>query len=124
MTDRSEGASGTGPAGGTRRARTLSALDDADAPVYTIGQAAELLGSSAAGLRRLDDSAGLTPHRSEGGQRRYSRRQLEHAERLLQLVDEGTPIAAAGRIAELEREVAELQDKVDRLEREAAEDDT
>jgi DNA-binding transcriptional MerR regulator len=99
----------------------LSELDDADAPVYTIGQAAELLGSSVAGLRRLDESAGITPHRSAGGQRRYSRHQLEHAGRMLELVDEGTPITAAGRIADLERQVAGLETQVAGLQDEVAE---
>ena len=121
MTDRPGPAGGPGPAGSARRARRLSDLDDADAPVYTIGQAAELLGSSVAGLRRLDESAGIAPHRSAGGQRRYSRHQLEHAGRMLELIDEGTPINAAGRIADLERQVAGLEDRVEGLQGEVAE---
>jgi DNA-binding transcriptional MerR regulator len=120
MTDRPERETETGPADDVRRARRLSDLDDADAPVYTIGQAAELLGSSVAGLRRLDESAGITPHRSAGGQRRYSRHQLEQAERMLELIDEGTPINAAGRIADLERQVAGLEHQVAGLEDEVA----
>ena len=120
MTDRLERETEPGPADAVRRARRLADLDDADAPVYTIGQAAELLGSSVAGLRRLDESAGITPHRSAGGQRRYSRNQLEHAERMLELIDEGTPINAAGRIADLERQVAGLEHQVAGLEGEVA----
>lgn len=120
MTDRPEQAAAAGPAQSVRRARRLSELDDADAPVYTIGQAAELLGSSVAGLRRLDEAAGITPHRSAGGQRRYSRHQLEHAERMLELIDEGTPINAAGRIADLERQVAGLENQVAGLTGEVA----
>jgi len=112
MTDRPERAPEPGPADGVRRARRLSDLDDADAPVYTIGQAADLLGSTVAGMRRLDEGAGITPHRSAGGQRRYSRHQLEQAERMLELIDEGTPINAAGRIADLERQVAGLEGQV------------
>jgi MerR family transcriptional regulator/heat shock protein HspR len=119
MTRPSESADTTGPAE-NRRARRLSDLDDADAPVYTIGQAADLLGSTVAGLRRLDESAGLAPHRSAGGQRRYSRHQLEHAGRMLELIDEGTSINAAGRIAHLEREVAGLRGQVAGLEDEVA----
>src|SRR5215475_6135300 len=112
MTDRSTQAPQEGPAGHLRRASGLAALDDADAAVYTIGQAAELLGVPVTGLRRLDDADALVPHRSAGGQRRYSRRQLERAERLLALIEQGTPIAVAGRVADLEGQVAWLERQV------------
>jgi len=94
--------------------RDLSALDDFDAAVYTIGQASELLGVPVAALRRLDDAGVVNPGRSVGRQRRYSRRQLTHAGRVLALVGEGTPIAAAGRIADLEDRVADLTDQLER----------
>jgi DNA-binding transcriptional MerR regulator len=96
------------------RVRDLSALDDADAPVYTIGQAAEMLGVPVASLRRLDDAGAVQPGRSAGRQRRYTRRQLYLARRVLALVGDGTPIAAAGRIADLEDQVATLTDRLDR----------
>src|ERR671910_2912313 len=76
----------------------LAALDDVDTEVYTIGQAAELLGVPVAALRRLDDAGALRPGRSAGRHRRYSRRQLRLAERMLTLVAEGTAIAPARRI--------------------------
>jgi DNA-binding transcriptional MerR regulator len=63
-------------------------------------------------LRRLDDAGALIPRRSPGGQRRDSRHQLERAERLLALISEGTSIASAGRIVDLEREVADLRDQL------------
>ena len=94
----------------------LAALDDVDAEVYTIGQAAELLGVPVAALRRLDDAGALRPGRSAGRHRRYSRRQLRLAERMLALVAEGTAIAAARRIADLEGEVADLAGEVRDLE--------
>lgn len=98
------------PAGG------LAALDDVDAEVYTIGQAAELLDVPVAALRRLDDAGALRPGRSAGRHRRYSRRQLRLAQRMLALVAEGTAIAAARRIADLEGEVADLTGEVRDLE--------
>lgn len=117
MADQSAGVGESGPADTSsgRRARGLDALDDADAAVYTIGQAAELLGVPVSGLRRLDDAQVLTPQRSTGGQRRYSRRQLVRAARLIALVEQGTSIAAAGRIADLEHQVAGLEDQVSGL---------
>ena len=100
------------PDGGREVAGGLAALDDLDAEVYTIGQAAELLGVPVAALRRLDDAGALRPGRSAGRHRRYSRRQLRLAERMLALVAQGTPIAAARRIADLEGEVRDLEGEV------------
>lgn len=91
----------------------LAALDDVDAPVYTIGQAAELLGVPVAALRRLDEAGAVHPARSDGRQRRYSRRQLRLVHRVLGLVAEGTTIAAASRIAGLEGEVDDLRDQLE-----------
>ena len=51
-------------------------LDDEDYPAVTMGQAAELLEVQPAFLRSLDAAGVLTPSRSSGGHRRYSRRQL------------------------------------------------
>jgi excisionase family DNA binding protein len=97
------------PASGDR----LASLDDVDSAVYTIGQAAELLGVDVTALRRLDEAGAISPGRSAGRQRRYSRRQLHLARRVLVLVGEGTPIVAAGRIAALETEVSELRTRLD-----------
>ena len=60
----------------------LHRLDDPDHPVLTMSQAAELLGVQAAFLRSLDSSGVLSPQRSPGGHRRYSRHQLELAARV------------------------------------------
>ena len=76
-------------------------LDDQNYPAITMGQAAELLGVQAAFLRSLDAAGILRPHRSDGGHRRYSRRQLESAARILDLEDQLS--AANDRIAQLER---------------------
>jgi len=115
MTDRSTQAPQAGPAEAPRPARGIAALDDADAAVYTIGQAAELLGVPVAGLRRLDDADALVPQRSAAGHRRYSRRHLQRAERLLALIEQGTPITAAARIADLEGRVAGLEEQAANL---------
>jgi len=51
----------------------------------------------------------ITPLRSEGGHRRYSRYQLRIAARARELVDQGTPIEAACRIVILEDQLEEAQ---------------
>jgi DNA-binding transcriptional MerR regulator len=80
----------------------LSRLDDADYPSVSMGQAAELLGVQPAFLRSLDNAGVLHPHRTGGGHRRYSRRQLTLAGRLRELLDAGHTLASAQTIAELE----------------------
>ncbi|MFF2214862.1 MULTISPECIES: MerR family transcriptional regulator [Streptomyces] len=77
-------------------------LDDDDYPAYTMGRAADILGTTPAFLRAVGEAELITPLRSEGGHRRYSRRQLRIAARARELVDQGTPIEAACRIVSLE----------------------
>jgi len=87
----------------------LTDLDDQDYPAYTTGRAADLLGVQQAFLRSLDAADVLVPHRSEGGHRRYSRRQLGLAQRFRILFDDGHPLASAAVIVRLEDEVAVLR---------------
>jgi len=82
-------------------------LDDEDFPAYTMGRAAELLGTTPGFLRSLDEAKLITPQRSEGGHRRYSRYQLRLAARARELVDNGTSLEAACRIIILEDQLAE-----------------
>ncbi|MGJ5826365.1 MerR family transcriptional regulator [Streptomyces ossamyceticus] len=83
-------------------ARVAGNLDDDDYPAYTMGRAADVLGTTPAFLRALGEAELITPLRSEGGHRRYSRRQLRVAARARKLVDQGTPVEAACRIVSLE----------------------
>ncbi|PXX66315.1 MerR-like DNA binding protein [Nocardia tenerifensis] len=67
-----------------------------------MGRAADLIGATQAFLRSLDEAKLITPQRSSGGHRRYSRHQLRIAARARELVDQGTPLEAACRIISLE----------------------
>jgi DNA-binding transcriptional MerR regulator len=82
---------------------------DDDYPAYTMGRAAEITGASQDFLRRLDEAKLITPFRSAGGHRRYSRYQLRLAGRARELVDQGNPLDAACRIIILEDQLAEAQ---------------
>ncbi|GAA4886309.1 MerR family transcriptional regulator [Actinomycetospora straminea] len=84
-------------------------LDDQDYPSLTIGQAADLIGVAPAFLRSLDAADLLHPQRSEGGQRRYSRRQVDFAARVRALSDEGHTIAGAASILTLRGDLADAQ---------------
>ncbi|MFI2783813.1 MerR family transcriptional regulator [Streptomyces sp. ALB3] len=84
-------------------------LDDDDFPAFTMGRAAEMLGTTPAFLRALGDERLITPLRSEGGHRRYSRYQLKIAARARELVDEGMAVGAACRIVILEDQLEEAR---------------
>jgi len=84
-------------------------LDDDDYPAYTMGRAAEMLGTTQGFLRAIGEARLITPLRSDGGHRRYSRYQLKIAARARELVDQGTPIEAACRIVILEDQLEEAK---------------
>jgi DNA-binding transcriptional MerR regulator len=86
-------------------------FDDEHYPGYTMGRAAEMLGTTQNFLRSLDEAGLIEPQRSTGGHRRYSRHQLRIAARARQLVDEGTAIDAACRIISLEDQLHEAQQR-------------
>jgi DNA-binding transcriptional MerR regulator len=89
--------------------RPTNKLEDDDYPAYTMGRAAEMLGTSPAFLRALGENRLITPLRSDGGHRRYSRYQLRIAARARELVDQGTKIEDACRIVILEDQLEEAQ---------------
>jgi DNA-binding transcriptional MerR regulator len=84
-------------------------LDDEHYPAYTMGRAAEMLGTTPGFLRSLDEVKLLVPQRSPGGHRRYSRYQLRLAARVRALVDHGTALDAACRIVILEDQLEEAR---------------
>lgn len=86
-----------------------AALDDPEAPLYTIGQVAQVLGIPTAQLRRLDDQGIVQPGRSDGGQRRYSRAEVERLREVLDLTDEGLTLPGVRKVLELRRQVSDLE---------------
>ncbi len=91
-------------------------LDDEDYPAMTMGQAAELLDVQPAFLRSLDAAGVVKPVRSDGGHRRYSRRQLVVATRMRALFDEGLNLEAAARIVTLQDELSAARARIAELE--------
>jgi DNA-binding transcriptional MerR regulator len=84
-------------------------FDDEHLPLYSVGQVAGMLGVQPAFLRRLDTEQVVEPARSDGGQRRYSRSEIERVQQVAAMADEGMTLAGIRRILELEAEVAQLQ---------------
>lgn len=95
------------PTGGTQPTGLL--FDDEHAPLFTVGQVANILGVQQAFLRRLDAEEVVQPARSDGGQRRYSRSEIGTVQKVNQLAGEGMTLAGIRRILELEAQVAQLQ---------------
>jgi DNA-binding transcriptional MerR regulator len=98
-------------------AMTEHPLDDPDYPAYTTGRAADALGVQQAFLRALDAAGAVTPERSAGGHRRYTRRQLAFARRVRELFDQGHNLAAALHILSLEDDLAAERARVADLHR-------
>ena len=84
-------------------------FDDELAPLYTVGQVADMLGVQPAFLRRIDVEDVVCPARSDGGQRRYSRADVALAQRVSAMAGEGMTLAGIRRILVLEAEVADLR---------------
>jgi DNA-binding transcriptional MerR regulator len=92
-----------------------SPLDDENAPLYTVGQVAELLGLKQAFLRRVDQLQVVSPQRSEGGQRRYTRYEIQVIQQVVTMADEGITLQAIRRIIALERQLAQASRERDQL---------
>lgn len=84
-------------------------FDDERAPLYSLGQVAEMLQVQQAFLRRLDQHDVISPSRSAGGQRRYSRKDVMAVQHVTRMADEGMTLVAIRRILELESELAVLR---------------
>lgn len=84
-------------------------IDDEHAPLYAVGQVAGMLGVQPAFLRRLDDEMVVMPARSDGGQRRYSRAEIDCVQKVSEMAGEGMTLVGIRRILVLEREVADLK---------------
>jgi MerR family transcriptional regulator/heat shock protein HspR len=98
---------------GDARRRALAALDaaldDGRAPRFSIGQVADLLDVRPWFLRRLDAMGVVTPTRSGGDQRRYSREDLARLIDARALMSEGVSVAGIRQVLELRDRVAELE---------------
>jgi DNA-binding transcriptional MerR regulator len=84
-------------------------FDDASAPLYSVGQVAGMLGVQQAFLRRLDAQDVVSPARSEGQQRRYSRDDVGQVQQALGLIDEGLTLPGVRRVLLLQQEVRRLE---------------
>ncbi|HVV77000.1 MAG TPA: MerR family transcriptional regulator [Mycobacteriales bacterium] len=89
--------------------------DDPQRPLFTVGQVAEMLDVQQAFLRRLDQQELVSPARSDGYQRRYSRADVDRVSEICGLVGDGLTLAGVRRVLELQAEVVALQAQVSAL---------
>jgi MerR family transcriptional regulator, heat shock protein HspR len=87
-------------------------VDDPDYPLYTVGQATELLGVNPPTLRRWEREGLVSPHRTDGRQRRYTRRELGRLREIAQLTDEGVTSAGIRKVLELRQRIGQLEDQL------------
>jgi MerR family transcriptional regulator, heat shock protein HspR len=90
-----------------------------DRPRYMISVAAELVGMHPQTLRIYETKGLVRPGRTAGGTRLYSERDLERLRAIQRLTTElGLNLAGVQRVLALEDDLAKLQGRVERLERE------
>ena len=89
---------------------------EVDAPLFVISVAAQLAGMHAQTLRSYDREGLVSPGRTSGGGRRYSRRDIELLREVQKLSqEEGVNRAGIRRIIELEAQVDALRSRMAEL---------
>ena len=86
----------------------MEPFDDENVPLYTVGQVADMLSLKQAFLRRIDELQVVSPQRSAGRQRRYTRVEIRVVQQVATMADEGMTMPAIRRIIELEQRLAEV----------------
>ena len=93
----------------------MEPFEDENIPLFTVGQVAEILAVKQAFLRRVDELQVVSPQRSAGGQRRYTRVEIRVIRQVATMADEGITMTAIRRIIELERGLAVVVRQRDEL---------
>jgi MerR family transcriptional regulator, heat shock protein HspR len=93
----------------------MEPFEDENIPLFTVGQVAEMLAVKQAFLRRIDELQVVSPQRSAGRQRRYTRVEIRVIQQVASMAGEGMTLPAIRRIIELERELAEVAAQRDEL---------
>jgi len=87
-------------------------FDEPARPIFSVGQVADMLDVQQAFLRRLETHGLVTPLRSDGNQRRYSRDDINRVVDICDLIDGGLTLTGVSRVLELQAEVASLKSEV------------
>lgn len=93
----------------------MEPFEDENVPLFTVGQVAEMLAVKQAFLRRIDELQVVTPQRSAGRQRRYTRVEIRVIQQVASMAGEGMTLPAIRRIIELETKLTEVAAQRDEL---------
>jgi MerR family transcriptional regulator/heat shock protein HspR len=88
--------------------------DDDNQAIYIISVAAELAGVHPQTLRVYERKGLLSPSRTSGNTRRYSRKDIALLRRIQELTNEGINLAGVMRILQLEDEIGRLRNRLGR----------
>lgn len=92
---------------------------EADRALYSISVTSELTGVNPQMLRVYEQKGLLSPHRTEGGTRRYSGDDVDTIGEITTLLAAGLNLAGVEHVLQLRSETARLQDEIDRLQSDA-----
>lgn len=88
---------------------------DNDAAIFSIAAASELADMHPQTLRQYDRMGLVVPHRTTGGTRRYSARDVRKLRQIQELSLEGVSLEGIRRVFHLEDTVNDLNKEIDRL---------
>jgi MerR family transcriptional regulator/heat shock protein HspR len=89
---------------------------DPELGLYAISVASQLTGVTPQTLRLYESKGLLEPARTEGGTRRYSRRDLDRVEEIMSMTAEGLTLGGIKRLLEMQAETAALRAEVAHLQ--------
>ncbi len=90
-------------------------MDEKERALYIISVAAELAGVHPQTLRIYERKGLIEPQRTEGRSRRYSDRDIKLLQRIQELTNEGVSLAGVRLVLDLEAELEEAAEEIERL---------
>jgi len=87
-------------------------LDQSDRALFSISVVTELTGVSQQALRGYEDKGLVTPHRTGGGTRRYSRDDIERINEIANLLETGLNAEGVLQVMKLQAEADGLREEL------------
>jgi MerR family transcriptional regulator/heat shock protein HspR len=87
-------------------------LDQGDRALYSISVVTELTGVSQQALRGYEDKGLVTPHRTDGGTRRYSREDVDRINAVAKLLETGLNSEGVHQVMKLQAEAEGLRQEL------------
>jgi MerR family transcriptional regulator, heat shock protein HspR len=88
-------------------------LDESDRALYSISVVTELTGVSQQALRGYEDKGLITPQRTDGGTRRYSRDDIDRINEIAKLLGTGLNTEGVNQVMKLQAEADGLRQELE-----------